>query len=272
MFGELFAKSFPRIILSHLCLLFSCAVAADIGEIKHAGELRIAVISHDIFPFVYEDKGSLDGIDIRLAKKIAQELGVTARFVREADSFNGVVDNVVDRHADIAISKISATLSRTEKVAFSRPYLVLNQALLFNRLALARLTRSQPERAAIRKLQTGVGVIRHSSYEEYLTRLFPYATPIAFDQWPDAVDAVLDGEVDAIYRDDFEVKRVMYERPNGSLLAKSVTLIDRKDEIVIAIGWDNPRLLAWVDRFLALHLPLPFNADQVLKNHTELLR
>lgn len=260
-----------------LCVFFTSATANEgprgIFRIKESGVLRVSIIDRDIYPFVYrDDKGKIDGIDVRLARKIALELGVDVRFVDNADSFNGVVDNVVGGVADIAISKISATLSRTEKVAFSRPYLVLNQALLFNRIELARKTTKSTEKQFIRNLDSEVGVIRNSSYEEYLRKSFPDATPRLFENWERAVEAFLSGNVAAIYRDDFEVKRVVYESINGSLLAKSITLTDRKDEIAIAVGWQDQQLLAWINRFLAIYLSQPLNADQVLKHHQTLLR
>jgi polar amino acid transport system substrate-binding protein len=263
---------FMRILLSILCLVFSFAVLADIGEIKRSGMLRVALISHDVFPFVYEKDGILDGIDVRLAKQLGQELGVEVEFIRASHSFNGVVDSISDFQADIAISKISITLSRIEKVAFTRPYLVLNQGLLFDRVAMARLKGDQSERQMIRQLRGNVAVMSGSSYEEYLKRLFPHANAVVFDDWDSSINALFGGEVDAVYRDDFEVKRVMATRKNASLLAKSVTLVDRKDEIAIVVGWENPRLLAWVDRFLLTRLPQPLNAVQVLENHTQLFK
>lgn len=254
-------------------MALSASAPADIARIKESGVLRVSVIDRDIFPFVFRDNtGNIDGVDIRLAKKIAAELGVDVRFINTEQSFNGVVQNVIQGRADIAISKISATLSRTENVSFSRPYLVLNQALLFNRIALIKGTETRPEKQFIRNLDAEVGVIRNSSYEEYLRKSFPSARSRQFENWAQAVDAVFSGSVDAIYRDDFEVKRVVYESSNGSLLAKSITLTDRKDEIAIAVGWQDQQLLAWINRFLSIHLPEPLNADQVLKHHASLLR
>jgi polar amino acid transport system substrate-binding protein len=107
-----------RIIISIPWVAFSCAAVTDLGKIKHSRVLRVALISHDVFPFVYEKYGLLDGIDVRLAKQLAKALSVKAEFIRTADSFNGVVDSIRDLDADIAISKISVTLSRIEKCCF----------------------------------------------------------------------------------------------------------------------------------------------------------
>jgi polar amino acid transport system substrate-binding protein len=272
-----FASVLRKSILCTLLLLSSAVSAgelpADIMRIKQNGFIRVSILNHSIFPFIYKnDAGLLDGIDIRLARKIAEELGVEVVFINTADSFNGVVQLVVDGEADIAISKISATLKRTENVAFSRPYLVLNQALLINRLALAKIVNNKSERTVIRRLQTDVGVIRGSSYEEYLAKVFPDATKVTFETWEDAVEGVFTGQVTALYRDDFEIKRVIHEKSNGSLLAKSVTLIDKKDEIAIAVNWQDSQLLQWVNKFLASNVPETLTADQVLKEHDKLLR
>ena len=92
----------------------------DIQKIISRNKLIVALHKEDQAPFFKVDRnGDLQGFDIELAKGIAQELGVDVEFNRDAASFNETVDIVLRKDADIVISKLSATLSRSKKVFFT---------------------------------------------------------------------------------------------------------------------------------------------------------
>ncbi len=118
-------------------------LAPDIARIVMRGELVVAMLGVDTPPFFYEKKGELVGLEVDLAKSIAKELGVNVRFNRNAKSFNGVVDIIARGEADIALSKLSRTLARTQVISFSQPYLTLNHALLLNRVKFAQFARDR---------------------------------------------------------------------------------------------------------------------------------
>src|SRR5439155_17481700 len=93
-------------------------LAPDIARIVARGELIVAMLGVDTPPFFYEKNGELVGVEVDLAKAIAKELGVQVRFNRTAKSFNGVVDIVARGEADMALSKLSRTLARTQVISF----------------------------------------------------------------------------------------------------------------------------------------------------------
>ena len=68
--------------------------------------------------FVHYDNKIFCGLDVSLSKGIADELGVDVHFIRSAHTFNETIDLVFENKADIAISKISRTLSRAKKYHF----------------------------------------------------------------------------------------------------------------------------------------------------------
>jgi ABC-type amino acid transport substrate-binding protein len=224
---------------------------ADISRIKQRGELVIAMLATDTPPFFYEKKGELVGLEVDLAKSIAQALNVEVRFNREAKSFNEVVDLVAQRRADLGISKLSRTLTRAQMVHFSQPYLTLNHSLVINRVSFARLSSNMRVEDAIRQYSGSLGVISRSSFADFAKSNFPKAKLIEYPNWKEVLKAVNTGEVMAAYRDEFEIKRLLKESPSVALTLRTVTLKDLEDTLGIAVGVNDPTLLAFVNQMLS---------------------
>lgn len=226
-------------------------IPLDIARIKQRGELVVAMLATDTPPFFYERGGELVGLEVDLAKSIAQALKVELRFVRDAKSFNEVVELVAQRRADLGISKLSRTLARAQMVHFSQPYLTLNHALLLNRVAFARLAADKQFEEAIRQYSGSLGVIARSSFADFAKRDFPKAQATEYPSWSDVVNAVKKGDVVAAYRDEFEIKRLLKADPTAALTLRTVTLKDVEDTLGIAVGVGDPTLLAFVNQVLS---------------------
>jgi ABC-type amino acid transport substrate-binding protein len=224
---------------------------ADIDRIKQRGELVIAMLGTDTPPFFYEKNGKLVGLEVDLAKSIAQALNVEVRFNREAKSFNEVVELVAQQRADLGISKLSRTLTRAQMVHFSQPYLTLNHSLMINRVAFARLSSNMRFEDAIRQYSGSLGVISRSSFADFAKINFPKAKVTEYPNWKEVLKGVSTGEVMAAYRDEFEVKRIFKEAPSAALTLRTVTLKDLEDTLGIAVGVNAPTLLAFVNQLLS---------------------
>lgn len=225
-------------------------LAPDIARIVSRGELVVAMLGVDTPPFFYEKKGELVGVEVDLAKQIGKELGVKVRFNREAQTFNAVVDIVARGDADIAVSKLSRTLARTQVISFSQPYLTLNHALILNRVKFAQFARDRSLPQVIRGFTGSIGVIAKSSFEDYARRNFPNAKVVSYPGWPEVLQALERGEVIGAYRDEFEVKRILKAEPTASLVLRTVTFKDLEDTLGIAVGIGDPVLLAFINEFL----------------------
>jgi len=226
-------------------------LAPDIGRIKQRGELVIAMLATDTPPFFYERNGELVGLEVDLAKSIAQALNVQVRFNRDAKSFNEVVELVAQRKADLGISKLSRTLTRAQMVHFSQPYLTLNHALVINRVAFARLASNMRIEDAIRQYSGSLGVISRSSFSDFSKSNFPKAKVTQYPNWKEVLKAVNTGEVMAAYRDEFEIKRLLKEAPSAALTLRTVTLKDLEDTLGIAVSVNDLTLLAFVNQMLS---------------------
>ncbi|MDR2193767.1 MAG: transporter substrate-binding domain-containing protein [Treponema sp.] len=228
----------------------------EIQAILKRGEMVFAMTSMDQKPFFYTDEqtGLLIGLDVELAYEIANLLGVKAVFNREADSFDDVIMKVVNKEADIALSKISRTMRRAEMVRYTIPYITFRQGLLINRLELAKITSEKNLPGFITNFRGRLGVIKNSSYASYAATNFPNADLCLYDSWTETVDALFKGEILAAYRDEGEILIVTTSKSDASILMKIVFLTDKQDPIAMAVSSDAPLLQEWLNLFLESYL------------------
>ncbi|MFI5447669.1 ABC transporter substrate-binding protein [Polaromonas sp. UC242_47] len=226
-------------------------LAPGIARIVNRGELVVAMLGVDTPPFFYMRKGELVGLEVDLAKAIAKELKVNVRFDRSARTFNEVVDVVARQEADLGISKLSRTLARAQMISFTDPYLRLNHAFILNRVKFAELARDRPLPVVIRDFKGSIGVIAKSSFSDYASKNFPLSELREFPSWGDVLKALEKGQVMAAYRDEFEIKRILKSDPTASLTLRTVTFKDLEDTLGIAVGIQDPTLLAYVNQFLS---------------------
>lgn len=227
-------------------------LAPDIARIVMRGELVVAMLKVDTPPFFFfDDSGQWTGLEVGLAQSLAKELGVKLRFNRDASTFNAVVDLLASGQADLAISKLSRTLARTQTIAFSDAYLTLNHSLILNRVKFAQISHGRPLPEVIRNFNGSIGVIAKSSFADYARTNFPHAKIQEFATWNEVLAALHKGEIVSAYRDEFEVKRVLKADPTVSLVLRTVTLKDLEDTLGIGVAVTDPTLLAYVNQFLA---------------------
>lgn len=244
--------------------LESMPTAPDIHRILERGELIVALPKTDSPPFFYQRDGHLHGIDITLAEGLARELRVGLRFHRESESFDEVVAVIARGEADIASSKLSRTLWRTQYVRFSRPYLELRHALTLNRVRFAEMAKGRDVRTMVRAFTGSIGVIAGSSYVDFARRNFPRARIVEYPDWTKLVRALEQNEVDGAYRDEFEIRRLFKNDPKKSLNLRAITFTDTRDALAVAVHRDAHQLLALIDVYLEQH-QRTLNVDDLLK-------
>jgi ABC-type amino acid transport substrate-binding protein len=250
----------------------------DIQRIKDRGKLIVAMYYRDIIPFLFTDKkGNFIGHDVELAKDIAKKLGVECEFNRTPKTFNEIVDKVVSHEADIAISLISATLARAERVRFTDPYIVLHQSLIVNRLTASRYTfMGADPLAEIRNTTEKIGEKKGTSYVNIAKNAFKKATVVEYEEWEASpekpgvftMEAVEKGEVFAALRDEIGVKNLITQKPELAIRLKMVILKNERDPLAIAVPSDSTHLLDWINIYLKQYHP-PMSADDLLSQYAE---
>lgn len=249
----LFAAGGGGLLIAQAQAVATPAQAQDAPKpIVSDNKLRIAMPAFASDPFFPADGSGDKGIDMDLARGIAAELGAEAVFDRSAVTFDAMVQKLASGEADLAIGKLSRTLQRGRSILYSRPYAMLHQGLLANRVNLARITQGKPPEQIIRDFSGELGVIEGSSFATYAATTFPHATIQRFAGWNTVIDAIRNGTIDLAYRDDFEIKKLMVDDPSMTVVARSITLTDKVDTIAVGVSPDNPHLAAFVDLYLDL--------------------
>jgi len=229
---------------------------SGIERIRAAEKLTVAVFFEDVVPFFYAgEDGNLIGVDPALATDIADKLGVRLAYNRNAETFDGLIDEVVEGRADMAISLLSDTLDRATRASFSDSYVSVRQFLLINRLQLGRLVAADPELAndipaLLNRPESRIGVIGGTSYVGFLADDFPAAQAVEFDGWGDMLAAVKSGDLVALMYDEIEIGNWRLADAAGALELRPFHLAGHPDTIAIAMRPGDADLKAWVDLYL----------------------
>ena len=128
--GEFVMKKLLSFILSCVVILsFSgCdSSAGKLDKIKSKGEIVVHT-DPNFSPFEFMKGGEVAGVDIEIAKAIAEELGVTVKF--EETKFDSILMAIKGGKGDIAVSGFTITDERKESVDFSIPYIESVQYLI----------------------------------------------------------------------------------------------------------------------------------------------
>ena len=245
-------------LLTLLILLFSSLVYAqlptstvplppDIAAIKKKNVLVVAMTKKDVPPFFSGEGENIHGLDVEIAQRIGVLLGVPVEFRRDAESFAEVVEQVRTGAADVAVSKLSITGPRLLTVRFSEPYIKLKQAMIINRLWLSQNSQGKEVYEVIRTFNGKISFIRNSSYDTFARANFPKAIFLPEDSWDTIINNVTSGAIAAGYRDEFEIKKISFEKPNAAITTKTVTISDSIDNIAVAVNINSSQLLSVVN-------------------------
>lgn len=222
-------------------------LSPDIAAIKKANVLVVSMTKKDVPPFFSGEGDAIRGLDVEIAQRIGILLGVPVQFRRDAESFAEVVEQVRDGRADIAVSKLSVTGPRLQVVRFSTPYVQLKQSLVINRLWLSQNSQSRPVHEVVRTFDGKISFIKNSSYDTFARINFPKAKFLPEEKWDVIINNVTNGTIAAAYRDEFEVKKISFEKPEAALSTKTITISDSVDNIAVAVNPKAVQLLSIVD-------------------------
>ena len=245
-------------LLTLLLLTFSSIVLAqiptstvplppDIAAIKKKNVLIVSMTKKDVPPFFSGDAENIRGLDVEIARRIGVLLGVPVEFRRDAESFAEVVEQVRDGRADLAVSKLSVTGPRLLTVRFSEPYIKLKQAMIINRLWLSQNSQGREVYEVLRTFNGKISFIKNSSYDTFARTTFPKAVYLPEDSWDTIINNVTNGKIAAGYRDEFEIKKISFEKPEAAITTKTVTISDSIDNIAVAVNNNSVQLLSVVN-------------------------
>jgi glutamate transport system substrate-binding protein len=172
----------------------SFPAGTTMAKLQEKGEITIGV-KYDVPPFGFKNPQSneIEGFDIDLGNRIAEELGVEPKFI-EAISDNRI-PFLQDGTADLILSTMTINAERDQEIDFSEPYYVAKGRIL---------TKADNEEIkgvddlAGKKVCTALG----STYEETLKKQAPKADLRLVDSYSECLELVQNGAVDAVSTDD----------------------------------------------------------------------
>ena len=211
-----------------------------IQEIQDRGYIKVGIPPYRTPPFYYVDQNTnqLSGYDVEIAKDFASKLGVDVEFDRKSKSFNDLVRRAGANEIDLAIGKLGTTYKRM-KNAHPHEYMNFRHAILSNRKSISALKGNTPNDKFAKVLLNSnirIGFIANSAYSTYAAALFPNAVKKGYENWPKATEALLNGEIDGLYRDATEIKKIVYQKPSLSLEYVPVLIDDLVDQKSIYVS------------------------------------
>lgn len=238
------------------------APAEDYNRIRQQGRIVFGT-SGDYPPFEsYNSNFQLDGFDIALAKELGKRLGVEVEFNDFA--FNGLLDALQLGQFDAAISAMSVTADRQQRVDFTNLYYIDDDAVLTMASNPLRI-RSATDFAGLR-----VGVETGTTYHHWAQENLVATGIIAQDallNYPDTgfmlralrtdeVDATIMGRLPAfVYNMSFDdihlAGRGLNQQRLGIAVRKGSNLVDPLNQALLAIQADGT-YAALVSQYLNL--------------------
>ncbi len=179
-----------KLISCLLILIFlSKPVYADaLNDILKSGVLRIGVTLYE--PWAFKDeKGSLNGFEIQMAKQLASDLGVKPQF--NVIEWSKLISSLQSKKIDIIISGMAITPERALQVNFSNPYASAGIDLAASLLK----TRHIDSLDELNDPKVTIGVVSNTVPEQLVKKLFGQATIKSFNTHEEVKKSILDGEL-----------------------------------------------------------------------------
>jgi ABC-type amino acid transport substrate-binding protein len=246
------------ILIINLTLLVEPSYSVEIQyyqNILDRGYLKVGIPPYDTPPYYYYDNKTdrMEGIDIDIVRQFAKNIGVELLIDKDSKTYNGLLKRTGKGDFDLTIGKLSTFYKRMED-AHPHQYMKFRHALLANRKVISKLQRQIPNdkfAPILTKSDIKIGFIGDSSYGAFANELFPNAVKIGLKDWESCKSALLNNEIDAIYRDATEVKKIVYEQPNLSLDFVPILFDDKIDHISMYVSAIvNPDLGPMLDFYI----------------------
>ncbi len=231
-----------------LCLAVGLPLAAagEIERIQAKGELVVS-LNKGYPPFSMLIDGQPAGLDVDLARLLADYLGVKVRFIRP-DSYDQQIPRLLGGESDIIIAAMTRTVARGLKVRFTDPYFEVSQAALVRRKMAPPAANSYFDLLAIDGLRLGVKA--GTTHEVFARELFPASALKLYPTAAEAAQAILKGEVDAMVADSPFVR--VWERTHPEHYPKVQALLTpvTREYYAFAIRPGDPEFLNWLNLFI----------------------
>ena len=216
----------------------AASTSAAAGELTTVMAGKLTMATNATFP-PYEmttDSGDIEGIDVDTAKAIAEKLGLELQV--DDMEFDAALLSVQQGKADIAMAGITVTDERKAVMAFSDSYATGIQSIIVPEGSDI----ASPDDLAGKKIGTQRGTTGYI----YCTHDFGEDSVVAYDNGLTAVQALNNGQVDAVVIDNAPAKEYVAANPGLKVLETSYA----EEDYAIGMNKDNTALVEAVNAAL----------------------
>ena len=184
--------------------------------------------------------GEFDGIDVAIAKKIAEDNGKELKIVNM--QFEGLIAAVSTGKIDMAVAGMTADDERRQSVDFSDTYYIASQVMV------VAADNTDIKKADDLKNNKKVGVVVGYTGEKIVTENLKIEPAVRTKRGIDAVQDVKNGKLDAVVIDSATGKALA--EANGLKVVEDAEAFET-EEYAIAVKKGNKELLEKINETLA---------------------
>lgn len=236
-----------KIILLSLCLIMLCGCGRNKDELVMVTEAGFA-------PFEYYQNNEIVGVDVEIAKEIANKMGKT--LVIKDVAFDSIINEVKSGKADIGAAGISYTEERSKQVDFSSDYFTSKIVVIvkdsdneidFNNLGTKKIA-----------VQLG------STADTFVTNNYKNATITRQKKYLAAIEDLKNDKVDCVVMDELPAKQILSKNTNLKILNKILS----SENYGMVVKKNNKELLDMVNEVIE-DLKESGKIDEYVLNYTE---
>jgi polar amino acid transport system substrate-binding protein len=230
--------------------------AAELKEIKHRGQLIVAV-KNNLRPLGFiNSQGKLVGLEIDMARRLAAELlGNSNAVLLKPVSNQERLKAVLNDQVDIAIATVTETTSRQRIVNFSPYYYLDGVGIITKNISVKRIEDLTNAKIIVLKGSSAIAVIKKE---------LPSAQLIGVNSYQEALNLLETNQADAMSGDrsvfagwiqEYPAYKILPEQLSGAplciVMPKGIQYQDLREEILRAIarwresGWLQERIKYW---------------------------
>ena len=191
-----------KIILLCLCLITLCGCGKNKNELVMVTEAGFA-------PFEYYENNDIVGVDVEVAKEIANRMG--KKLVIKDVAFDSIINEVKSGKADIGAAGISYTEERSKQVDFSNDYFTSK---------IVVIVKDNENEADFKDLNNKtIAVQLGSTADTYVTNNYKNSTITRQKKYLTAIEDLKNDKVECVVMDELPAKEILQKNSNLKILS-----------------------------------------------------
>ena len=215
-------------------VVFSFSAAADAAQTLRVGSLTVFAP----FEYVNSQNGEYEGFDMDLIREIGRRKGFDVQII--SMTLDGLVPALVSGNIDAAVSALTITPERAEKVDFTKPYLNAG-------LTVMATKDNAPKIKSVKDLENKLLCAEIGSSGALVMKRIPGTTVRTFNSAADAFLELNKGGCFAMLNDGPVNKYFLTQKASKSMNLTALDFVVSDDFYGMAVQKGNKKLLKELD-------------------------